>query len=125
MARWRTEAEPYLDRLIRAEDSLIDVSEGTAPVVLAACDQLTAAVRHLQWWVQAHRCPDRKFAAHVAELVSAGAGLCAIMQMVAREAPDGHWIGDRDLLERVGTNLMDRIEQANRARAHLREWGDQ
>jgi hypothetical protein len=122
MQTWRADVEPYLDRVIRAEEALIEVSEGPAIVVLASCDQLAAAARQLQWWIQAHRCPDREFAVYLSELLSASVGLCAIMQLVARESPDGTWLGNHDLLERVATNLLDRIEQANRARAYLQEW---
>jgi hypothetical protein len=124
MERWHETARPYVERVIRAEEALVDVSEGTAVLVHASCDQLTAAVTDLQLWLQSHRCPDGEYAAYVADLQSAGVGLCVIMQLVVREAPDGRWIGNHDLVERVATNLMDRIEQADRARIYLQGWGD-
>jgi hypothetical protein len=39
-----------------------------------------------------------------------------------REAPDGNWIDDPKLADEVGAHLMDRIEQASRARLYLRQW---
>lgn len=124
MHRWHAEAQPILARLMAAEDALLSASEGPAVVITASSDQLHAAVWHTQLWLQAHRCPDTEFGMYCAELTSACLGLCAVMQMVAREAPEGQWIGDHDLVERVGTNLLDRIEQANRARRYLGKWNE-
>jgi hypothetical protein len=38
------------------------------------------------------------------------------------EAPSGGWIENREVADKVGANLMDRIAQATRARRYLREW---
>jgi hypothetical protein len=122
--RWRADAWPVLTALMHAEDMLISGSEGPAVVVGALCDQLDAAVRDAQSWLAAHRCPDGKLGAYSNELISASRGMLAIMQLVAREAPEGRWIRNRELADRVGTNLMDRIEQATNARIHLRQLGD-
>ena len=119
LAQWRAEARPIVTALIDAEDMLISRSERPAVVVTALCDQLDAAVRHAQSWLDAHRCPDVKFGTYFDELIAASRGMWAIMQVVAREAPAGEWIGNRDLADKVGTNLMDRIEQARRARVFL------
>jgi len=119
MQRWNAEAQPLIDRLMHAEDALLSVSEAPAVVVRASCDQLDAAVRHAQQWHQTHRCPDQEFGVYFVELMSACLGLSAVMHMVAREAPEGAWIGNSALVERVGTNFMDRIEQANKARKYL------
>jgi hypothetical protein len=122
MERWRVEAWPILTRVMDAEDRLIAGSEGPAVVVNASCDQLDAAVSQAQSWLDGHRCPDAKFGLYVSELISASRGMWAIMQMIAREAPDGGWMNDRDLTDKVGTNLMDRIQQASAARIFLRQW---
>jgi hypothetical protein len=122
MERWRVEAWPILTRVMDAEDRLIAGSEGPAVMVNASCDQLDAAVSHAQWWLDRHRCPDTKFGLYVSELISASRGMWAIMQMIAREAPDGGWMNDRDLTDKVGTNLLDRIQQASTARIFLRGW---
>jgi hypothetical protein len=90
--------------------------------VRASCDQLDAAIRHTQSWVDDHRCPDTKFGLYVGELIWASRGMWAIMLRITREAPDGHWIEDRGLADEVGAHLMDRIEQASRARLYLRQW---
>jgi hypothetical protein len=119
MQQWNAEAQPLIDRLMRAEDALLAVSEAPAVVVRASCDQLEAAVRQAQLWHQQYRCPDQEFGIYFVGLISACLGLSAVMQMVAREAPDGQWIGNHDLVERIGTNFMDRIEQANKARKYL------
>jgi hypothetical protein len=116
------EAWPILTRVMEAEDRLIAGSEGPAVMVNASCDQLDAAVSHAQWWLDRHRCPDTKFGLYVSELISASRGMWAIMQMIAREAPDGGWMNDRDLTDKVGTNLLDRIQQASTARIFLRGW---
>jgi hypothetical protein len=122
MRRWRAEAWPILTTLIAAEDNLISGAEEHAVLVRALCDQLDAAIRHAQSWLGAHRCPDVMFRLYCYELISASRGLTAIMQMVAREAPDGEWMGNRALTDKIGTNLLDRIEQATRARTFIREW---
>jgi hypothetical protein len=122
MQQWQASARPLIDRLTSSEEALVSVSEAPAVVVLAACDQLQAAVRHTQLWLQVNRCPDQEFGIYFVELISACLGMCAVMQMVAREAPEGQWIGNHDLVEKVATNLMDRIEQATRARLHLQQW---
>jgi len=122
MEAWRVEAWPMLTRVMEAEDRLIAGSEGPAVVVNASCDQLDAAVNHAQSWVERHPCPDGKFGLYVSELISASRGMWAIMQMIAREAPNGGWMSDCDLTARVGTNLMDRIQQASTARIFLRQW---
>jgi hypothetical protein len=122
LQRWHAEAGPILRALMTAEDMLISGSEGPALVVEALCDQLLAAVAHAQSWLGSHRCPDAKLGVYVTELVSASRGMWAIMQMIAREAPRGEWFADRDLVEKVGTNLADRIEQATRARMYIRQW---
>jgi len=70
MLRWRAEAWPVLTALMDAEDRLISRSEGPAVLVQASCDQLDAAVRHTQSWVDGHRCPDTKFGLYVAELIA-------------------------------------------------------
>lgn len=122
MQLWQGEARPLIDGLGRAEDALLEVSEAPAVVVRASCDQLQAAIRHAQLWLQENRCPDQELGVYFVELISACLGLCAVMQMVAHEAPEGQWIGNHDLVERVATNLMDRIEQATRARIQLQRW---
>jgi hypothetical protein len=122
MLRWRAEAWPILTALMDAEDRLISRAEGPAALVQASCDQLDAAVRHTQSWVDDHRCPDTKFGLYVAELISASRGMGAIMLRIIREAPDGNWTDDRKLADEVGAHLMDRIEQASRARLYLRQW---
>lgn len=119
LRQWRTEARPIVTALIAAEDMLISRSERPAVVVWSLCDQLDAAVSHAESWLEAHRCPDAKFGTYFVELIAASRGMWAIMQVVAREAPGGEWIGNRDLADKVGTNLMDRIEQARRARVYL------
>jgi hypothetical protein len=122
MQRWRAQAWPILTTLMVAEDDLVAGSEGHAVLVRSLCDQLDAAVRHAQSWLGAHRCPDRRFRLYCEELVSASRGLEAIMQMVAREAPEGQWLGDRALTDKVADNLLDRIEQATKARTFIRLW---
>jgi hypothetical protein len=122
MERWWVEAWPILTRVMDAEDQLIEGCEGPAIVVNASCDQLDAAVSHAQMWIDRHRCPDAKFGLYVSELISASRGMWSIMQMIAREAPDGGWMKDRELTDRVGTNLLDRIQQASTARILLRRW---
>jgi hypothetical protein len=122
MQQWQVEAWPILTVVMEAEDRLMSGSEGPAVVVRALCDQLDAAVRHAQSWLGEHRCPDTKFAVYCNELISASRGMWAVMHLVAREAPEGQWIGNRDVTDKVGTNLVDRIEQATRARVYLRQW---
>jgi hypothetical protein len=122
MQVWHTQAQPLLNALIQGEDALLAVSEAPAVVVLASCDQLEAAVRHAQLWLQGHRCPDQEFGIYFVELISACLGLCAVMQYVSTEAPEGQWVDNHDLVDRVGTNLMDRVEQAKRARNFLQLW---
>jgi hypothetical protein len=124
MQAWLEQAQPLVDALVACEDALLAVSEAPAVVVLASCDQLEAAVRHAQLWLQGHRCPDQEFGIYLVELISACLGLCAVMQYVSTEAPEGAWVGDHDLVERVGTNLMDRVEQARRARNFLQLWSE-
>jgi hypothetical protein len=120
--RWSAEARPFLTALIGAEDELISRSERPAVVVRALCDQLDAAVMHARTWHVSHRCPDAKLGVYFNELISASQGMSAIMQLVAVEAPGGGWIGNHEVAEKVGANLMDRIAQATRARRYLREW---
>jgi len=119
LLQWRAEARPIVTALIDAEDMLISRSERPAVAVTALCDQLDAAVTHAESWLEVHRCPDAKFGTYFVELIAASRGMWAIMQVVAREAPAGEWIGNRDLADKVGTSLMDRIEQARRARVFL------
>ena len=107
---------------MEAEDRLISTSESPAVVVLAAADQLNAAVHHALTWLDARRCPDDNFGINFRELISACQGLSAIMQTVSREAPDGRWIGNPELTDRIGENFMDRIQQASRARLYLQQW---
>ncbi len=121
MRRWRAGAWPVLVSLMAAEDDLMSAVEAPAVLVGALCDQLDAAVTNAQWWLRAHRCPDARFRLYCHELVSASRGLGAIMQMVAREAPHGEWMGNRALADEVGPNLVDRIEQARKARLYLRQ----
>jgi hypothetical protein len=120
--RWLSEAWPIARGLMEAEDRLVSASESPAVVVVAACDQLNAAVNHAQAWLDSRRCPDDNFAINFKELIGACRGLSAIMQMVAREAPEGRWIGNQELADRVGENFMDRIQQASRARLYLQQW---
>lgn len=120
--RWLSEAWPIVRSLMEAEDRLISTSEAPAVVVLAACDQLNAAIHHAQRWLEARRCPDDNFGINFRELVSACQGLSAIMQTVSREAPEGQWIGNPELADRIGENFMDRIQQASRARLYLQQW---
>jgi hypothetical protein len=122
MHRWIAEARPILTVLMAAEDNLISGSDEPAVLLRARCDQLDAAARHAESWLAAHRCPDPTFRIYCGELVSASYGLVAIMQMVAREAPDGAWMTNRAITEKVGHNLVDRIQQAVRARTYIREW---
>ena len=122
MQQWHAEAQPLIGRLMKAEDDLVSVSGAPAIVVTASCDQLDAAVRHAQLWLQGHCCPDQEYGIYFVELITACYGLCVVLKMVAGEAPEGRWVGNHDLVERVGTNLMDRIEQANRARQYLTRW---
>jgi hypothetical protein len=122
MQRWRAEAWPILMALMGAEDKLISGSEAPAVVIVALCDQLDAAVSHAQSWISDHRCPDIRFGVYCNELISASRGMRAIMQLVAAEAPSGDWIGNRDLTDKVAHNLVDRIEQATKARSYLRLW---
>ena len=122
MQQWHAEAEPLIGRLMKAEDDLVSVSEAPAIVVVASCDQLDAAVRHAQLWLQGHCCPDQEYGIYLVELITACFGLCVVLKMVAAEAPQGQWIANHDLVERVGTKLMDKIEQANRARHNLSRW---
>ena len=122
MERWSVEAWPILTSVMEAEDRLIAGSERPALVVNASCDQLDAAVNHAQSWVVRHPCPDDRFGLYVSELISASRGMWAIMQVIAREAPNGGWMNERDLTDRVGSNLMDRIQQASTARIYLRQW---
>ena len=122
MQRWSAEARPLLKALIGAEDELISRSERPAVVVRALCDQLDAAVMHARTWHVNHRCPDAKLGVYFNELISASQGMSAIMQLVAMEAPGGGWIENREVADKVGANLMDRIAQATRARRYLREW---
>ncbi len=107
---------------MEAEDRLISTSESPAVVVLAACDQLNAAVNHAQTWLGSRRCPDDNFGINFRELISACQGLSAIMQHVTREAPEGRWIANQELADRIGENFMDRIQQASRARLYLQQW---
>jgi citrate lyase beta subunit len=97
--RWLGEAWPVVRSLMEAEDRLLVVSEAPSVVVLASCDQLAAAVTHAQTWLRTRRCPDDNFGTNLEELISACRGLCAIMQMVTREAPEGQWTGHRDLTD--------------------------
>jgi hypothetical protein len=122
MHRWVAEARPILAALMAAEDNLISASDEPAVLVRALCDQLDAAGSHAESWLAAHRCPDPTFRLYCGELVSASFGLVAIMQMVAREAPEGAWMRDRALTDKVGHNLVDRIDQAVRARTYIRQW---
>lgn len=122
MRRWLIEGWPILMELMDAEDSLIAGSEGPAVTVRASCDQLDAATRHAQSWFSTHRCPDEKFDRYVGELISASRGMSAIMQLVAAQAPEGEWMDNPELTDRVGNNLLDRIEQASKARLYLRRW---
>jgi hypothetical protein len=120
--RWLGEAWPIVRSLMEAEDRLVTVAEGPSVLVLAACDQFGAAVSHAQVWLRSRRCLDDNFGTNLEELISACRGLCAIMQMVTREAPEGQWTGNRDLTDKVGENFMDRIQQASRARLYLQQW---
>ena len=92
--RWLGEAWPVVRSLMEAEDRLISVSEAPSVVVLASCDQLGAAVSHAQAWLRSRRCPDDNFSTNLEELISACRGLCAIMQLVSREVPEGRWTGE-------------------------------
>ncbi len=120
--RWLSEAWPIVRSLMEAEDRLISTSESPAVVVLAACDQLNAATRHAQTWLESRRCPDDNFGINFRELISACQGLSAIMQRVSREAPQGRWIGNQELTDEIGENFMDRIQQASHARLYLQQW---
>jgi hypothetical protein len=122
LQRWRAEAWPILASLMTAADDLVSGSEEPAVLVQALCDQLDAAVRHAQLWLGAHRCPDAKVRLYCYELISASRGLGAIMQMVAKEAPEGQWMDNRALTDKICPNLVDRIEQATRARTYIRQW---
>ncbi len=122
MRRWLIGAWPLLMTVMEAEDALISGSEGPAVTVRALCDQLDAAARHAHGWSSDHRCPDERLDRYVGELISASQGMCAIMQLVSEEAPEGEWMDDPELTDRVGNNLLDRIEQASRARHYLRRW---
>jgi hypothetical protein len=120
--RWLSEAWPIVRSLMEAEDRLISASEAPAVVVLAACDQLNAAARHAGDWLDSQRCPDDKFGIYFRELISACQGLSAILQRVAREAPEGRWTGDPEMTDKIGEHFMDRIQQAARARLYLQQW---
>jgi hypothetical protein len=125
MQVWHAQAQPLLENLIKAEDDLLSVSEAPAVVVIAYCDQLEAAIRHAQMWLQDHRCPDQEFGIYFFELLSACLGLSAVMQYVSAEEPEGRWIGNQRLVDMVGGNLMDRIEQARKARNFLLLWTEE
>ena len=120
--RWFSEAWPIVRSLMEAEDRLVSTSESHAVVVLASCDQLQATVEHAHAWLGSHRCPDDNFGIYLRELISACRGLCAIMTTVVREAPEGQWIGNRQVADKIGENFMDRIQQASRARLYLQQW---
>jgi hypothetical protein len=120
--RWLSEAWPIVRSLMEAEDRLISTSEAPAVVVLAACDQLAATMAHAQRWLGSRRCPDDNFGLQFRELIAACQGLCAIMQRVTREAPEGRWVDNQELADRIGEDFMDRIQQASRARLYLQQW---
>ncbi len=120
--RWLSEAWPIVRALMEAEDRLISASEAPGVVVLAAADQLNAATRHAQRWLDSQRCPDDNFGINLRELISACQGLSAIMQRVAREMPDGRWTENQELADAIGEDFMDRIQQASRARLYLQQW---
>ena len=120
--RWFSEAWPIVRSLMEAEDRLVSTSESNAVVVLASCDQLQAAVEHAHTWLGSHRCPDDNFGLYLRELISACRGLCAIMTMVVREAPEGQWTGNRQVADKIGENFMDRLQQASWARLYLQQW---
>jgi len=107
---------------MEAEDRLISTSEAPAVVVLASCDQLNATMAHAQRWLDSRRCPDDNFGLQFRELIAACQGLSAIMQTVTREAPNGGWVDNREIADRIGENFMDRIQQASRARLYLQQW---
>jgi hypothetical protein len=44
------------------------------------------------------------------------------MQTVTREAPNGGWVDNREIADRIGENFMDRVQQASRARLYLQQW---
>jgi len=120
--RWFSDVWPIVRSLTEAEDRLVSTSESPAVVVLASCDQLQAAVDHAHAWLGSHRCPDDNFGLQLRDLIAACRGLCAIMQTVVREAPEGQWIGNREVADKFGENFMDRIQQASRARLYLQQW---
>jgi len=120
--RWLSEAWPIVRSLMEAEDRLISTSESPAVVVLAASDQVNAATRHAQTWLESQRCPDDNFGINFRELISACQGLSALMQRVAYEAPEGRWTGDQEMADRIGEAFMDRIQQASQARLYLQQW---
>jgi hypothetical protein len=120
--RWLAEAWPIVRSLMEAEDRLISTSESPRVVVLASCDQLNATLAHAQQWLASRRCPDDNFGLQFRELIAACEGLSAIMQTVTREAPEGRWIENPEIADRIGGNFMDRIQQASRARLYLQQW---
>ncbi len=120
--RWLAEAWPIVRSLMEAEDRLISTSEAPAVVVLASCDQLSASTAHAARWLDSRRCPDDNFDLQLRELIGACQGLCAIMQMVTKEAPEGRWIEHPEIADRIGENFMDRVQQASRARLYLQQW---
>ena len=122
MERWFSEAWPIVGSLMQAEDRLVSTSESDAVVVLASCDQLQAAVDQAHTWLGSRRCPDDNFGLYLRELISACRGLCAIMHTVVREAPEGQWVDNRQIADKIGENFMDRIQQASRARLYLQQW---
>ena len=122
LERWLAEAWPIVRSLMEAEDRLISTSEAPAVVVMASCDQLNATMAHAQRWLDSRRCPDDNFGLQFRELIAACQGLSAIMQTVTREAPDGGWVDNREIADRIGENFMDRVQQASRARLYLQQW---
>ena len=39
-----------------------------------------------------------------------------------REAPEGQWVENHEMADKIGENFMDRIQQASRARLYLQQW---
>ncbi len=106
--------------LHRAQGDLIaDVGE-PALVVLAACDQIDAALARLERFLRDNPSPDPDVSRSMEALIGACAGLWAMMTEVARRAPEGIDAGVDQLPESFATYMSRRVDSLERAWSHAR-----
>jgi hypothetical protein len=111
MNQWQAEGAPILRALMDAEDRVMAAASKAA--LIAACDELDAAVWNSDSWLQDNPCPDRRCGRSFEAFIRACVGIQAILL--------SNLLVDGAHMEQAEGMLRDRLAVAGKARIALRQ----